>query len=166
MALKLLFNKNMSIKNVNDFHLSYNGYRFLVAVTGYKNKPFKNSDGVFTVGLKHTGDDINPNKVYSDEEIYEFFLKDKESLEEDVRKVFDPRFMNQNMFDAMFSFAYSVGNISNTDLGRIISKNPYDDRIKLHWENTYTNSRKSMSLIRRRKREVELYFKDESTITD
>lgn len=148
------------IKKADDYSLSYDGYRFLVAITGYKNKPWKNSEGKWVVGFKHTGDDIDPERIYTDEEIYEFFLEDKKALENDVRQVFNPLFMNQNMFDAMFSFAYSVGNISNTDLGRMISKNPYDDRIEEAWQNTYTNSRKSASLVRRRKRESELYFKD------
>ena len=144
--------------NVNDIYLSNDGYRFFVAVTGYKYKPYKLSDGSLAVGFKHTGPEIVAGKTYTDEEIYDFFMIDKEWYENDVRKIFDPRFMSQHMFDAMFSFAYSVGNISNTDLGRMIKKNPYDDRIVYAWQKTYTNGLKNRTLMRRRKREVEYYF--------
>lgn len=144
--------------NVNDIHLSYDGYKFFVAVTGYKYKPYKLNDGTLAVGFKHTGIDVIPGKIYTDDDIYKFFMIDKQWYEEDVRKIFDPRFMSQHMFDAMFSFAYSVGNISNTDLGRMICKNPYDDRIVDAWQKTYTNGMKNRTLIRRRKREVEYYF--------
>ena len=64
------------------------------------------------------------------------------------------------MFDACFSFAYNVGNISKTELGRMISNNPYDDRLREFWEYTYTNGKKNKVLVGRRKKEVELYFAD------
>ena len=64
------------------------------------------------------------------------------------------------MFDACFSFAYNVGNISKTELGRMISNNPYDDRLREFWEYTYTNGKKNKGLVARRKKEVELYFSD------
>lgn len=147
--------------NKENIELSFNGYKFLVAITGYRTKPYKNSEGVYTVGFRHTGDDVIPGKIYTDEEIYDFFMEDKKQLEEDVRKIFDPRFMTQHMFDACFCFAYSVGGISNTELGKMISKNPYDDRIKATWEYTYTNGKKNKSLTRRREREVEYYFKED-----
>lgn len=139
-------------------HLSDNGYAFLKSVEGYRNKPYKDSNGLYSVGLGHNGKDVNPNKVYSDEEIKELFDKDKVKFEADVNKVFDDKLMTQNMFDAMFSFAYNVGHINNTELGRMIKKNPYDDRIKDFWEYTWTNGQKNKGLVARRKKEVLLYF--------
>lgn len=149
------------MKKLEDYHLSYNGYRLLVALSGYKNKPYKMPSGEYTVGLKHTGEDIIPDKTYTDEEIYELFCQDKHKYEEDVRKIFDPRFMTQHMFDACVCFAYSVGTISGTELGKLISKNPYDDKIESVWKYTYTNAMKNKSLVKRRKREVEYYFRDD-----
>ena len=141
-------------------HLSENGYNFLKSIEGYKHKPYKDSNGLYSVGLGHNGKDVNPNKIYTDEEIKKLFEKDKIRFEADVNKIFDEKFMNQNMFDACFSFAYNVGNIAKTELGRMISNNPYDDRLREFWEYTYTNGKKNKGLVARRKKEVELYFAD------
>lgn len=65
------------------------------------------------------------------------------------------------MFDAMFCFAFSVGKISTTDLGQMIRKNPYDDRIRDFWRYTYTKANKNRILSDRRQREVKYYFGDE-----
>ena len=140
-------------------HLSDNGYNFLKSLEGYTNKPYKDSNGLYSVGLGHNGKDVKPNKIYTDEEIAEIFAKDKIRFEEDVNKIYDKRFMNQNMFDACFCFAYNVGNISTTDLGKMIANNPYDDRLRDFWKYTYTNGGKNKGLVERRKKEVELYFK-------
>lgn len=147
------------MENTTTMHLSKNGYEFLKSVEGYKNKPYKDTNGLYSVGVGHNGKDVNPNHIYSDAEIAALFEKDKKRFEADVNKIYDKRFMNQNMFDACFSFAYNVGNISNTDLGRMIEKNPYDDRIKDFWKYTYTNGGKNKVLLERRKKEVALYFK-------
>ena len=64
------------------------------------------------------------------------------------------------MFDACISVAYNGGNIAKTELGRMISNNPYDDRLREFWEYTYTNGKKNKVLVARRKKEVELYFAD------
>jgi GH24 family phage-related lysozyme (muramidase) len=110
--------------------------------------------------LKHRGNDIDPNKVYSLEEIIEFFNKDKENIEKEVAKVFDDRFMTQNMYDALFSFTYDVGKLEKTELGKMIKKNPFDERIYDFWQYTYTCNYKNEVAVKRRKLEVELYFKD------
>ena len=78
-------------------HLSDNGYNFLKSLEGYTNKPYKDSNGLYSVGLGHNGKDVKPNKIYTDEEIAELFAKDKIRFEEDVNKIYDKRFMNQNM---------------------------------------------------------------------
>ena len=52
-------------------HLSDNGYNFLKSLEGYTNKPYKDSNGLYSVGLGHNGKDVKPNKIYTDEEIAE-----------------------------------------------------------------------------------------------
>lgn len=118
------------------------------------------ANGLYTVGLGHNGKDVNPDKIYTDEEIRNFFETDKVKIEKDVNKVFDSRFMNQNMFDACFLFAYNVGGISTTDLGKMIMKNPFDDNLAEFWKYTYTNGLKNKVAVERRKKEIALYFQD------
>lgn len=145
--------------NQNDFHLSENGFRILRELEKPRHAACRDSGGKVVVGFRHTGNDVIDGRIYTDQEIMDFFNSDKARIEHDVNKIYDPLFMNQNMFDACFLFAFSVGNISNTELGRIISKNPYDDRLHTMWLSTYTNSGKSKNLVKRRQIEHDLYFK-------
>ena len=100
--------------------------------------PKLDSNGYYTVGIRHNGPDVDPNKIYTEEEVDALFEEDKKFFENDVNEIYDPIFMSQRMFDACFCFAFSVGRISGTDLGNIIKKNPYDDRISDFWKYTYT----------------------------
>ena len=142
------------------FHLSENGYQLLLSLERPKSVPRADSSGRYIVGLRHTGEDIEPEHRYTPEEIADFFETDKVTYENDVNEIFDPIFMTQNMFDAMFCFAFSVGKISSTELGQMIRKNPYDDRIRDFWRYTYTQANRNRQLSERRAREVEYYFKD------
>ena len=138
--------------------LSDKGYDFIKNLEPYSNKPYRNQSGVLVVGINHTGDDIDESKTYSDEELKDMFYKDNKSIEDDVNLIYDERFMFSNMFDACFSFALNVGNISNTDLGRMIQKNPYDDNLRDFWKYTYTSGGKNKTLVERRKSEIKMYF--------
>lgn len=140
--------------------LSENGLKFLIEQEEMKFIPQANKHGEYIVGLKHRGTDIRPDKIYTMDEIIQFFEKDKIKIENEVNKVFDDRFMSQNMFDALFSFAYDVGKLEKTELGKMIKKNPFDERIMDFWEYTYTCNFKNTVAVKRRKLEVQLYFKD------
>ena len=154
-----------SKKNSNQkkeiFHLSPEGYQLLLSLEQPRMIPRPDGTGKYVVGLKHYADDIDPTHRYSQEDIDRFFETDKIPYEDDVNEIFDPVFMTQQMFDAMFCFAFSVGKISTTDLGQMIRKNPYDDRIRDFWRYTYTKANKNRILSDRRQREVKYYFGDE-----
>lgn len=138
--------------------LSPEGYAFLLTLEKRRTVPRLDSNGVYTIGLRHNSDDVDPEHEYTDNEINAFFEEDKKLYEDDVNKIFDPVFMNQRMFDACFCFAFSVGRISGTELGALIQKNPYDDRIWDFWKYTYTQGRKNKALVMRRLKEVKYYF--------
>lgn len=118
--------------------LSQEGYEFLLTLEKKRTVPRLDSNGEYTVGLRHNGGDVDPDREYTEEEIDAFFEKDRKMYEEDVNELYDPVFMNQRMFDACFCFAFSVGRITGTDLGNLIKRNPYDDRIWDFWRYTYT----------------------------
>lgn len=142
------------------YHLSEEGYRLLLRLEQPRLTPRLNGSGRYVVGLRHTGDDIDPDRRYTPEEIATFFETDKIPYEADVNRIFDPVFMTQHMFDAMFCFAFSVGKISTTELGQMIQRNPYDDRIRDFWCYTYTKANRDRLLSDRRQKEVDYYFQD------
>ena len=141
--------------------LSQQGYEFLLTLEKKSLIPKLDSNGYYTVGIRHNGPDVDPNKIYTEEEVDALFEEDKKFFENDVNEIYDPIFMSQRMFDACFCFAFSVGRISGTDLGNIIKKNPYDDRISDFWKYTYTQGYKNKALVARRLKEVEYYFGDD-----
>ena len=145
------------IKN-QDYSLSKEGFEFLKTLEICRYKPKMDSSGQLVVGYRHYGDDIDPQHEYTEEEIMDFFEKDRIEYEEDVRNIFDPNFMTQNMFDACFCFAFSIGSITGTELGKMILKNPYDDRLRDFWKYTYTSGKKNKALVMRRIKEVNYYF--------
>ena len=138
--------------------LSEEGYKFLLTLEKKRTVPKLDPSGRYYVGIRHYGDDVEPGRTYTDEEIDAFFAQDRIQFEEDVNRIYDPIFMNQRMFDACFCFAFSVGRISGTDLGNMIKKNPYDDRIWDFWKYTYTQGKKNKALVMRRLAEVRYYF--------
>lgn len=142
----------------SEYRLSEEGFKFLLTLEKWRTTPKMDGTGQWTVGLRHTGDDVEPEREYTDEEILEMFEEDRGFYEDDVRSIFDPKFMTQNMFDACFFFAFSVGGISGTELGRMIEKNPYDDRLRDFWKYTYTSGKKNKALVMRRIKEVNYYF--------
>ena len=74
--------------------LSPEGYAFLLTLEKRRTVPRLDSNGVYTVGLRHNSDDVDPEHEYTDNEINAFFEEDKKLYEDDVNKIFDPVFMN------------------------------------------------------------------------
>ena len=139
--------------------LSQAGFNKLKQEEGYKLKAYRLSgEGHCTCCLGHFGADVQCGRTYTDAECQAFFAKDSARFCNDVNKIFNPATMTQNMFDAMFSFAYNHGNISNTKLGKTIKANPKNfSEIQRVWEASYCSGRYANVLSKRRKREAALY---------
>ncbi len=69
--------------------------------------------------------------------------------------------INQNQFDALVAFAYSVGirNLQHSSLLKRVNKNPKNPKIKREFKKwVYADGKKIRGLIRSRKEEAKLYF--------
>ena len=139
--------------------LSQAGFNKLKQEEGYKLKAYRLSgENYCTCCLGHYGSDVQCGKTYTESECQAFFAKDAERFNRDVNRIFDSATMTQNMFDAMFIFAYNHGNISNTKLGSTIKANPKNFKeIQRVWEASYCSGRYANVLTKRRKREAALY---------
>lgn len=137
--------------------LSENGLNFIKRHEGYQEKSYRNkNEKYYTVGYGHYGPDVMANTTYSEAQCSAFLQNDITSKSKDVNKIYDSdKGMTQNMFDAMTSFAYNHGNISNTELGKLIKNNPNDNAIIKKWQSSYTVNG---ILSKRRTEEVNLYF--------
>ena len=69
--------------------------------------------------------------------------------------------INQNQFDALFSFCYNVGvsNFRSSTLLKKVNQNPNDPSIKLEFKKwVYADGKKMKGLEYRRQAEADLYF--------
>ena len=135
------------------------GIEFIISHEGFCRKACKcvETEKYYTIGYGHYGADVKSDMTITKESAIKLLKKDLAKFEEKVNK-YSGYNWTQNEFDALVSFAYNVGNISTTDLGKMIANNPYDDRLRDFWKYTYTNGGKNKGLVERRKKEVELYF--------
>ncbi|MCK9289887.1 MAG: lysozyme [Acholeplasmataceae bacterium] len=70
--------------------------------------------------------------------------------------------LTQNQYDAIVSFSFNVGTtaFAFSTLFRLISKDPQDKNIPLEWRKwIHAGGKQMLGLIKRREKEIELYFK-------
>lgn len=74
---------------------------------GRRKKAYKDSKGIWTIGVGHTGPEVKEGMTISDAEIDRLLEEDVQWAEDAVNKVKAP--LNQNMFDALVSFVFNIG---------------------------------------------------------
>ncbi len=87
--------------------LSSDGANKLIVREGKRNKAYKDTKGIWTIGVGHTGPEVHEGLVWFDSDIVQAFTKDVKWAEDAVNAVKQP--LNQNMFDALVSFVFNVG---------------------------------------------------------
>ena len=142
--------------------ISQKGVELLAEVEGLRLKPYLCPAGVPTIGLGNTfyenGSKVTmqDKPITKDEAYHLFYLiatKFEKTLNDNV-----PSDLNQNQFDALFIFAYNVGQTAfkNSTLLRKIKANPNDvggiTVAFLMWKG------KTNLLYTRRKKEITRYF--------
>lgn len=74
---------------------------------GRRKKAYKDTKGIWTIGVGHTGPEVKEGLEISDAEIDRLLFQDVKWAEDAVNAVKAP--LNQNMFDALVSFTFNVG---------------------------------------------------------
>ena len=87
---------------------SEHGLKLLHGREGKRNTAYLDSVGVWTIGYGHTGPDVHPGLVWTDEQVEAAFAKDLERFEKAVNEAVKVP-LPQHAFDALVSFAYNVG---------------------------------------------------------
>lgn len=87
---------------------SEQGLQLLIEREGKRNKAYKDSVGVWTIGVGHTGPEVQPGLVWTDEQVMDALRKDVERFEKAVNDGVEVP-LEQHQFDALVSFAFNVG---------------------------------------------------------
>lgn len=84
------------------------GLRLLTEREGKRNTAYKDSVGIWTIGVGHTGPEVHEGLVWSDAQIEAALRSDLSWVEESISThVHVP--LNQNQNDALESFIFNVG---------------------------------------------------------
>lgn len=146
--------------------LSKNGIDLIAEFEGFRSKPYLDSAGVATIGYGSTFYMDNKKVTMQDEPISECDArillvlvanKFADQVDDSVGVT-----LNQNQFDALVSFTYNlgIGALRRSTLLRKVNANPKDKSIAREFERwVIAGGRVLNGLVKRRKKEAELYFK-------
>lgn len=108
--------------------LSLKGIQLLVKREGIRTKAYKDTKGIWTIGIGHTGPEVVEGLRISELQAYDWFHTDVKWAEDAVNKgVAVP--LTQNQFDALVSFVFNVGAgaFGRSTLRKVLNMENYDE---------------------------------------
>lgn len=87
--------------------MSEGGLQKLSVREGRELKAYRDSKGILTIGVGHTGPEVRDGLVWTEEQVDAALAKDVKWAEDAVNSVSQP--LTQNQFDALVSFTFNVG---------------------------------------------------------
>jgi lysozyme len=151
---------------------------------GYRNKPYRCSAAIWTVGWGHAmyADQLNlpnvrkegytglirseyqlkgeDNRVWSKEELVDLFKVDINSFERGVLRLSPILAGHQSKFDAVVSFAYNagLGNYQRSTIRMKVNRGDWDGASEAFMSWTKAGGKEVAGLVKRRKAEVALFL--------
>ena len=143
--------------------LSEHGYEVIKSFEGVKNKAYKDSVGIWTVGIGFItvdGAKVNESTTLTNDQIKEQFFKQITKYENAVNNNVKST-LNQNQFDALVSFTFNLGegSLKSSTLLKKVNVNPADATIAnefAKWDKA--GGKQIAGLTKRRAAEAKLYL--------
>lgn len=88
--------------------LSETGVDLLMAREGIRTKAYRDTKGIWTIGVGHTGPEVHEGLVWTEDQCREAFRRDVVRFENSVNACVTVP-LKQHEFDALVSFAFNVG---------------------------------------------------------
>ena len=150
---------------------------------GYRNKPYRCSAAIWTVGWGHAmyADQLNlpnvrkegytglirsdyqlkgeDNRVWSKEELVNLFKMDIDTFERGVLRLSPTLASHQSKFDAVVSFAYNagLGNYQRSTIRMKVNRGDWEGAAEAFMSWTKAGGKEVSGLVKRRKAEVALF---------
>lgn len=154
--------------------MSENGIKFLMEFEGFEKKVHHDTCGFSTIGIGHvlTKSEHSSGKILinndfiqyrgglNDQQIMDLLKQDLVIFENVVRESVKIH-PNQNMFDALVSFAFCVGvtAFKNSTMLKLLNEGDYNGVFKQFRRWIYSNGKIINRLINKRRAEIELFRK-------
>ena len=144
---------------------SDSGIRLIQEFEGLRLTSYLCSAGVPTIGYGATyyadGSKVKLGQTITRDQANQLLKDHLKQFEGSVIGLLNTTKVNQNQFDALVSFCFNLGagNLAKSQLLRIVKANPNDPKIALEFAKwNRAGGEVSRGLVRRRKKEAELYF--------
>lgn len=139
---------------------SDNALTLLKSVEGVRLKAYQDGGGVWTIGYGHTGPDVVPGLVISQQRAEELLALDVKKVEDVINSMVKVA-LTQNQYDALTSFIFNIGGkqFSTSTMLRLINQGQFvlaKDQFA-RWK--YDNGKEVQGLVNRRAKEAELFGK-------
>lgn len=149
--------------------ISTNGLKQIKLHEGVRNEAYKDSAGIWTIGVGHTaarGEPI-PKKglVLTDAEVEATLDRDLDHFEAKVNEVVKVS-LTQNQFDALVSLCFNIGEgaFSKSTLVRKLNAKDYQGAADQFLVWNKAGDKKVQGLVNRRAKERELFLKPDSPV--
>lgn len=148
--------------------LSKKGLDFIAQEEGLRLNAYQDQVGVWTIGYGSTfyedGTKVKKGDKITKERALNLFANITKVFEDGVNRVVKSK-LNQNQFDALVSIAFNIGlgAFSGSTLLKRVNANPNDPNIRTQFE-AWRNAGGKPILLKRRKREADMYFTQEETV--
>ena len=140
--------------------ISSKGLKFIEAEEGVRLKAYKDTKGIWTIGIGHTGPDVHEGLVITTDQVEDIFRKDLSRFMMAVNTAADAAPTTQAQYDAMVSLAFNIGVSafrSQSSVARFHKRGMYAQAADafLLWKRAGNDPDR---LLPRRKRERNLYL--------
>ena len=164
--------------------ISEKGEHLMHFFEGYRNKPYRCSAAIWTVGWGHAmyADQLNlpnvrkegytglirsdyqlkgeDNRVWSKDELVNLFKVDIDTFERGVLRLSPTLASHQSKFDAVVSFAYNagLGNYQRSTIRMKVNRGDWNGAAEAFMSWTKAGGKEVSGLVKRRKAEVALFL--------
>ena len=135
------------------------GIAFIKQHEGVRHESYRDSVGVWTVGVGHTGPDVLAGMHITDDDVDRLLRDDVAEAEACVENHCDVA-LSQNQFDALVSFVFNLGcqAFRNSTLLRLLNQGRYAEAAQQFRRWTHAGEWVSPGLVTRRKDEAEMFL--------
>ena len=139
--------------------INQKGLDLIKQFEGCRLKAYRDVVGIWTIGFGHTGDDVHPGMVITQDEADELLQSDLSDFEYGIEQLVQVQ-LNDNQFSALVSFTYNVGlgNFKGSKLLKKINKQDFEGAAQEFGRWANAGGRKLSDLVRRREAEKELFL--------
>ena len=138
---------------------SQRGLNFIAGNEGTRTKAYRDSGGVWTIGVGHTGKHVHKGMVITKERAQELLGIDVVHAENAVNHYVDIE-ITQNQFDALVDFTFNLGAgaLHGSTLLRKLNKDDIEGAAKEFKYWCHVNHRKNEGVLARRKRDKKVFL--------